>query len=85
MKSDALAAEDFDVESSSIPDADSEDKQEESTAPEWGIVKEENCGQFCQNGIDWGNHMMSILGPERDKKVIKNLRNCPPMKDSSRY
>lgn len=39
-----LAAEDLDVESTSVPYADSKDEDEECTAPEWTSVENENGG-----------------------------------------
>lgn len=55
MLTDALSAEDFDVESSSIPHAHTKYEQEVCTRPERRVIENKDRGDICKDSVDWDN------------------------------
>lgn len=54
---DVLATKDLDVVSTSIPDTDAEDEEEETCAPESTVVQDINSGYLSQDGIYCKNYI----------------------------
>ena len=47
----SLAAENFNIETSTVPHAHGEDEQQESVAPKWTSVEHIHRGKFRQDGV----------------------------------
>lgn len=52
LTTNTLSAEDFDVESSSVPHAHTKYKQEVCTRPERRVIENNDRGDVCKNGVD---------------------------------
>ena len=47
----SLAAENFNIEASTVPHADGKDEQQEHVAPKRTVVEHIHCGKFRQDGV----------------------------------
>ena len=52
----ALATENFNVETPTVPYAHSKYEYEEGATPKWAVIEEENRWQFGKNAIHWVSH-----------------------------
>lgn len=48
----SLAAENFNIETSTIPNAHGEDEHQKYVAPKWVVVEHVYRGKLCQDGVE---------------------------------